>query len=466
MVVTVSLLYTPAMRYKPYIFPFIILVTALIVSGVAAYYSVFGLSKLFSGAAFAVIIMASSLEIAKIVIASLLQREWNNLHLLRRIYLTSAVFVLIVLTSAGIYGFLSNAYQITAMKDSILESRLNVLELKKARYIEERDAIKIEQQQIVSNITDLRKSLSNPNQIQYYDKNTKQLITTTSTGSRKALENQLEDATKRRDLLTTSLEAKSDSISYYEISIIESKSNSSVSSELGPLKYISKLTGKSMDVVVNWFLILIIFVFDPLAIVLITTANHLFTRNNSKTNNIKTETVEDTESTEVISSVVESTEIIPSVEATESIESVPVDTSSSSVFIDKTPEYEWVQNYGYYPTFTGSYFDTSSISDSVITSNDDIIVTKPDIPVIRVEQLTPPVSRHILDTDIPIVTADNIRKALPPTYSDDLLLDVSGSYDDEPVDGIADEYVEPTEREIQNMTHEQYKEHYRRKRNL
>ena len=95
---------------KSRIFPTIIALSALSVSASAAFYSVSGLSKLFAGASLAVIIMASSLEISKLVTASLLYQYWDKLNKILRTYLTIATIVLVLITSMGIYGFLSAAY--------------------------------------------------------------------------------------------------------------------------------------------------------------------------------------------------------------------------------------------------------------------------------------------------------------------------------------------------------------------
>jgi len=94
---------------KKLIFPFIVALSALSVSLSAAFYSVTGLSKLFAGASFEVLIMASSLEIAKLVIASLLYQYWEQLNKILKFYLTTAAIVLVFITSMGIYGFLSAA---------------------------------------------------------------------------------------------------------------------------------------------------------------------------------------------------------------------------------------------------------------------------------------------------------------------------------------------------------------------
>ena len=96
---------------KKGMFPFLVGFSALSVSGSAAFYSVFGLSKLFAGASTEVIIMAGSLEIAKLVTASLLYQYWDTINKALKYYLTLAVIILILITSMGIYGFLSSAYQ-------------------------------------------------------------------------------------------------------------------------------------------------------------------------------------------------------------------------------------------------------------------------------------------------------------------------------------------------------------------
>ena len=86
-------------------------ISALLVAGSAAFFSVFGLSRLFSGAFFSVIIMAGSLEFAKLVAASFLYRYWNDINKILKAYLMIGVGTLVLITSAGIFGYLSNAYQ-------------------------------------------------------------------------------------------------------------------------------------------------------------------------------------------------------------------------------------------------------------------------------------------------------------------------------------------------------------------
>ena len=257
------------------IFPSIIALSALSVSASAAFYSVSGLSKLFAGASFEVIVMATSLEVAKLVIASLLYQYWGRLNKLLKIYLTIAAVVLVAITSAGIYGFLSAAYQETATKSEIVDSEVAVLELKKGRFEDNRTYYIEEKGQLDQSISDLRKGLSN-NVIQYKDKETGEIITTTSSSTRRALQKELDNAVIRRDEVAQKLEVVTDSISSLEVKILETESGAELASELGPLKYLSELTGKPMNEIINILLLVIIFVFDPLAISLVIAANFSF----------------------------------------------------------------------------------------------------------------------------------------------------------------------------------------------
>jgi len=261
---------------KARIFPFMIGLAALAVSGSAAFYSVFGLSKLFAGASFQVIIMAGSLEFAKLVCASLLYQYWGTINRWLKYYLSIAVFVLMVITSGGIYGFLSGAYQETATKSEFLDKSLLVLEQKQIRFEENKTDLTLEKTQLNTTISDLRTSLSNPTQVSYYSEDAGQVITTSSTSARKALQSELALTITDRDNINLKLEAVQDSILSLDTQLLDLEINNEEQRELGPLKYLAETTGKEMNQVVNWFLLLIIFVFDPLAIAMVIAANFAF----------------------------------------------------------------------------------------------------------------------------------------------------------------------------------------------
>jgi len=257
------------------IFPTLIALTALSVSLSAAFYSVTGLSKLFAGASFQVMVMAGSLEVAKLVIASLLYQYWGQLNKILRTYLSVATVILVIITSVGIYGFLSAAYQETATKTGIVDKEVELLELRKNRFAESRDYYYQEKKSLDEGINQLRKGLSN-NVIQYKDKETGQIITTTSSSNRRALQEQLKSAIEQRSQISIKLEQATDSINSIEVKSLTVETESDLAGELGPLKYLSELTDVPMNRIINYLLLIIIFVFDPLAISLVIAANFAF----------------------------------------------------------------------------------------------------------------------------------------------------------------------------------------------
>ena len=267
-------------KIKERIFPFIIALSALSVSASAAFYSVTGLSKLFAGASFAVIIMAASLEIAKLVIASLLYQYWDKLAIALKIYLTIAAGVLIMITSAGIYGFLSSAYQETANKSSLVDSKVKLLETKKTSFEKIKGQYEIEKQSLIENISSLRNALGNNTQ-SYVDADGN-TISYSSSANRKAYEKQLEVAIQKDEKLTEKIQVYNDSIISLETQVVQTSSNTELAAELGPLKYLANLTGVSMDKIINYLLLIIIFVFDPLAIALVIAANFAFAQLRNK----------------------------------------------------------------------------------------------------------------------------------------------------------------------------------------
>jgi len=266
---------------KKRLFPLLIAFSALSVSVSAAFYSVSGLSKLFAGAALAVIIMAASLEIAKLVIASLLYQYRKNLPKFLKWYLSLACFVLILITSMGIYGFLSAAYQETAAKSGNIDSQITLIEVKRDNIKEQLVVYNEEKSSINTAVASLRNGLSN-NKIQYTD-TSGNIVTTTSSSTRRALEKQLDQAIERQTTINDKVDILNEKLFNYETEIVEVSTNNEVAGELGPLKYLSGLTGIPMDQIINYLLLTIIFVFDPLAIALVIAANFAFEQVKPKT---------------------------------------------------------------------------------------------------------------------------------------------------------------------------------------
>jgi hypothetical protein len=256
-------------------FPFIIAISALSVSGSAAFYSVYGLSKLFAGATVEVIIMAGSLEVAKLVIASLLYQYWDTINKLLRTYLTIAATILVLITSMGIYGFLSAAYQETYQTLLVNENRIEFLDNKAKFYEDDITRYDKELEQILDNIS----TLSNAKSVSIQVKDTSVaggIRNTISTVDLRLAQDRLRiEENNRKDVyLRRSIAA--DSLQKYKFEILELQNNSDIAGELGPLKYLAGLTDTPMDKIINILLLVIIFVFDPLAIALVVAANMAF----------------------------------------------------------------------------------------------------------------------------------------------------------------------------------------------
>jgi len=262
-------------KLKQILLPTLIALSALSVSASAAFYSITGLSKLFVGASFAVIIMAASLEIAKLVIASFLYQYWSSVAKLLKIYLTIALTILILITSAGIYGFLTSAYQQTASQNLVVEQQVKALETKKVSYTKTRDDYVKDKEKIAESTSELRTALSIGSVIQSVNKNG-QVITRESSNNRKAFEKQLESTSKEEEKISNKIDVLNDSIFSLDAKILDIQSKAETSGELGPLKYLANLTGYPMDKIINWFVLIIILVFDPLAISLVIAANFAF----------------------------------------------------------------------------------------------------------------------------------------------------------------------------------------------
>ena len=258
-------------------FPFLIAFSALSVSASAAFYSVTGLSKLFAGASLEVIIMAGSLEVSKLVIASLLYQYWDTLIGWLKYYLSIACFILVIITSAGIYGFLSAAYQETANKANVVDKEIAFLSKQKDFYQEDVDRYEEELRLISQNISNL--SQAKVANIQIKDTAVAGGVRNTiSTAELRLARERLVVEENNRSNIQSKRNISADSLKTIEIKILNLESNTDLAAELGPLKYLQNLTGISMDRIINYLLLIIIFVFDPLAISLVVAANFAFAR--------------------------------------------------------------------------------------------------------------------------------------------------------------------------------------------
>jgi len=256
--------------------PWFLLFCALGLSGTAAYYSVVGLSVVFVGVAIPVIIMGSFLEISKIAIATYLHEKWRETYGALKIYMTIALVTLSIITSLGIYGLLSTGFQGNIAKLEINEKQIKNVEVKKKRFDEIKTELIKEKTTLDGDITKLRDGLSTNTTTQSVDRKTGQVITKANNANRKTFENQLKDAQTRRDTIAKRIDSMNDSITKLDIEILNMESEEISGSELGAIKYVSELLSWDIKRTANLFILILIFVFDPLAITLVIATNQAF----------------------------------------------------------------------------------------------------------------------------------------------------------------------------------------------
>ena len=240
----------------------------------AAFFSIVGLSKLFAGAALAVIIMSSTLEASKLVIASFLYQFWDTVNKTLRAYLLVAISIIMIITSIGIYGFLSGAYQTTKSKYDLTQTQVDSLAAKQLYYESSVNTFKIQldsKNTQLNNLTSIRSS---------QEQRATQLITSNKSSNSADKSARLTDANISSlnleiDNLNKQIISYTDSISKIKVNVTQLGLKNEISSELGSLAYISKILNVSMDKVVNILILLFIIVFDPLAICMVLAFNFL-----------------------------------------------------------------------------------------------------------------------------------------------------------------------------------------------
>ena len=256
--------------------PWFLWFCALGLSGTAAYYSVIGLSVVFSGVAIPVIIMGSFLEISKIAIATYLHDKWKQTYGVLKIYMTIALVTLSIITSLGIYGLLSTGFQGNISKLEISEKQIKNVEVKKKRFEEIKSELNREKTILDGDITKLRDGLSTNTTTQSVDRKTGQVITKANNANRKTFESQLKEAQTRRDELSKKVDGYNDSITKLDVEILNMESQELSGSELGVIKYVSEMLDWDIKKTANFFILILIFVFDPLAITLVIATNQAF----------------------------------------------------------------------------------------------------------------------------------------------------------------------------------------------
>jgi cell division protein FtsL len=226
--------------------------SALIIAGCAAFFSVTGLGVLFSGASTAVMVMASSLEFAKLVAATYLKQKWDEIQGFNKWYLVSAVALLMLITSAGIFGYLSNAFQAQSLKLQQVDREIMV------------HSTKIDQN--TTQITQLS------TQISEFNKNQGKILDGGKVNSR--LIRSIDNRDKEIAKINKKISDLQDQTAKENEKINEIKtSNIDLEKEVGGFRFVAEAFGIELKNVVKFFIFLIVIVFDPLAVALIIAFN-------------------------------------------------------------------------------------------------------------------------------------------------------------------------------------------------
>jgi hypothetical protein len=248
-------------------FKYIVGFAALVVAGCAAFFSVQGLATLYAGQFIAVCIMAGGLEFGKLVAASYLHRYWKETNFLLKSYLIIAVISLMAITSLGIFGFLTSAYQESHVKIEMVDSKKQMLETKKTSITEQIDVNK----KRIDVLNDIR--ISQEQRVK-------------EAGNYKLPREQAYAAIEKANSELNELQEKNKNyfleINNIETNLLELKAEESKSTDIGTLKFVSELFNLDIQTIVKWFTIIIVLVFDPLAVSLVLAYNNIVERKYKK----------------------------------------------------------------------------------------------------------------------------------------------------------------------------------------
>ncbi len=244
------------------IFPVILLLTALVISGIAGYFSIVGLTFIFSASPMPVFIMGAALEVGKLVTASYVYRQWDTINVAMRVYFIASVVVLSLLTSMGIFGFLSKAHSDQNLVSGDVLAKVAVYDEK----------IKIAKENIDANRKALKQLDDAVDQVM--------VRSTDEKGADKAVALRRNQG-KERARLIADIETEQKTISRLNEEVAPIRADlRKVEAEVGPIKYIASFMYGATDQTilekaVSWMILLIIVVFDPLAILLVIGANSM-----------------------------------------------------------------------------------------------------------------------------------------------------------------------------------------------
>jgi hypothetical protein len=261
------------MSYKLFSLKNLIWFCAIGLAVFSGYYSVYGISKLFSGGSWSIVGMAGMLEFSKLVVITFLHDHYKTLKTAFKVYLMSSAVILMILTSVGVYGYLTNSYQETAKEIYETQNKIALIDKKKEIFIEQKS-------QIDTLVKQKGQRISSYDQLRLTQENSLNNQLTQKKGTKGLQKNiqSVDNSTQTLNKEISELNQKSIGLSDSVAKLEQEKlvlENSTFTSEIGPLLYLSRLTGAPMDIIVNWFILVLVSVFDPLAVSLVIAANHL-----------------------------------------------------------------------------------------------------------------------------------------------------------------------------------------------
>ena len=369
--------------------------SAIVVAGCAAYFSVTGLGVLFAGATISVMVMAGALEFAKLVAATYLKQQWDTIKGFNKWYLATSVATLMLITSAGIFGYLSNAFQ------------QQNLELQKV----ERD-IAVYQTQITKNDAEISRyttQLNNQQNIRNsQESNLSKQIDKDKSTSRvtqmiKTADKEIASVSKRIDELTIQNNVALDSINSIKNNNIE------LEREVGGFRFVAEAFNVPLNDVVKFFILIIVLVFDPLAIALIIAFNGLIMKRKEENDNTKY---------------------------------IPNSNKEYEVYGDKKRRGDLLAEMMKNDQELGLYDEPITLSekDSEIFFNEIENPTQPNEALIEAAQKYETEKKNEIDStttnveEYELTLTDEEKKALEPEITDEILMNLQTDYSKRPID--------------------------------
>lgn len=247
----------------------LVIITSLLIAGCAAYFSIYGIGLLFSGAMIAAMIMATSLELGKLVSTSWLFRNWSTTNWLLKTYMTVAIVVLMGITSLGIFGFLTAAFQKSSLETTLSNTKILTLESQKSQELQKLDNVK----NTIDNLFKLR----NSQEARLNETLTNAIISRNPIqfqNIQNSISEQISSINNQLDGENVKIKEYGEKINQLDEEIFNLKLKNSQKKDITTFTFVAQEFNTNIQTVVKWFIIVLITVFDPLAIVLLIAYNN------------------------------------------------------------------------------------------------------------------------------------------------------------------------------------------------